>query len=513
MGLSKQQEVLLVAALYLVILWFWTLPLQSNPLPYGEVDAASHYAVAEYTASADRSITTLPPYIDVRYGDDNRFKEHTLWYPPPFHTALAMAGVFGGNIDLSIFLLNAVLCSLIVLGVYFLMRSLYGFEAGFMSAALVGFSMRDILVFMWGQWPERFGFAFLPLILYCFYQYTSSYLDGNRKPIYVYLLGLLLAANLFIHPMDFFHAVAALIVVSVFFLIKERKLFFHLADVCITILIFLLVIALFPFQTMNVLAQATGGGEVNDPSAVGDWSRLFAWYRTPGTDVGAPAAYFSYSQMVAPLWTALFVLLGIAYLLLKRDRKALVLLGWLVSLYLMLHIDILGMGRGHRSLSATAHLFFPLMVLGTLFLASFVPENQKSLAKKWAPLIFGIIVLFFIVPPAFSTLSHAYEGVNRVTPAQSEMSLWMRSLPAENSLFHLGSISLAKTRWISMVGHHYVLNNGFENGGFEYVILDASDASQLGNPQFLQSLQQQAQAFANVTPAYERPPIWVYPWN
>ncbi|MBS3106172.1 glycosyltransferase family 39 protein [Candidatus Woesearchaeota archaeon] len=507
MGLTKQHEALLVAGLYLAILWFWTLPLQENPLPYGEVDAASHYAVAEYTTSSDRSITTLPYYIDVRYGDDNKFKEHTLWYPPPFHTALAMAAVFGGNIELSIFILNAILCSLVVLGVYFLMRSLYGFEVGFVSAALVGFSLRDALVFMWGQWPERFGFAFLPLILYCFYHYASSHLDGNRKPIYAYLLGLLLAANLFIHPMTFFHSVAALLFVGIFLLIKERRIFFHMADVGIALVIFVLLISVFPFQTMNVLAQTS---DVNDPAAIGDWSRLFSWYRTPETDVGAPAAYYSYSAMVAPLWTALFVASGILFLLLKRDRKAMVMLGWLVSLYVMLHLDIFGIGRGHRSLSATAHIFFPLMVLGALFLASFVPENQKNLARRWAPWVLGLIVLFFIVPPVYSALSTAYQGAGRITPEQFELSVWMRDLPPKERLFHAGSLSLAKTRWLSMAGRHYVLNQGFEQGNFEYVILDASDAAKLGNQQFVQALQQQAQLFANVTPTYQKGLIWVY---
>ncbi len=97
MKLNKNVEAIIITLLYLTCLYFWTLPMQKNPMPYGEVDAASHYAIADYTYQSDRSITTLPYYIDKRYGMDNKFKPNTLWYPPPFHTNLAIAAVFGGG--------------------------------------------------------------------------------------------------------------------------------------------------------------------------------------------------------------------------------------------------------------------------------------------------------------------------------------------------------------------------------------------------------------------------------
>ena len=127
MRVDKRVELIAVTLLYLSCLWLWTLPFQKNNLPYGEVDAASHFAIADYTAQSDKSITTLPYYLDKRYGKDNSYKPHSLWYYPPYHVAFAIAQILGGERILPIFLVNAVFSSLIVLSVYFLMRKFFGF--------------------------------------------------------------------------------------------------------------------------------------------------------------------------------------------------------------------------------------------------------------------------------------------------------------------------------------------------------------------------------------------------
>ena len=72
---------------YLFAIYFWSQPLQERGLPYGEYDAMSHFEVGDYMAYNDKSIVYLPTYIDLRYGRDNDFKPHTLWYAPPFHTS------------------------------------------------------------------------------------------------------------------------------------------------------------------------------------------------------------------------------------------------------------------------------------------------------------------------------------------------------------------------------------------------------------------------------------------
>ncbi|MBI2108283.1 hypothetical protein HYT54_04095 [Candidatus Woesearchaeota archaeon] len=75
---------------YLFAIYFWSQPYQDRRIPYGEYDAMSHFEVADYMSYNDKSIVGLPPYIDIRYGTDNKFRPHTLWYPPPFHTTLGI---------------------------------------------------------------------------------------------------------------------------------------------------------------------------------------------------------------------------------------------------------------------------------------------------------------------------------------------------------------------------------------------------------------------------------------
>src|SRR3989344_5605087 len=127
MKINKNVEAIIVTLLYLTCLYFWTLPIQKNPVPYGEVDAASHYAVADYTYENDKSITNLPFYIDLRYGRDNKFKPHTLWYPPTFHSSLAIAEILGGERVVPVYLMNTILATFILITSYFVINSLFGF--------------------------------------------------------------------------------------------------------------------------------------------------------------------------------------------------------------------------------------------------------------------------------------------------------------------------------------------------------------------------------------------------
>ena len=424
MKINKNIEAIIVTLLYLTCLYFWTLPIQNNHMPYGEVDAASHYAVADYISESDRSITELPYYIDKRYGRDNKFKEHVLWYPPPFHTAFAISAVFGGESNVPIYLTNAIFASLIVLGVYFIMRKFFGFEAALISGFLLIFSMRDIMVYLWGQWPERMAFAYLPLIIYCFYKYCSSYLKKEQKPIYLYIMSLLLAVNLFIHPMDFFHSVLALIVISLFFLIKEKKLFFSIKHIAIAAILFLLILSIFPLQSMNVIVRLRSDSTVEKGS--GDITRLFYWFKPQEDNPGVPQSYFSYKSMIGPYWTIPLILLGVLFLLLRRNKGDLVILAWLVSLYIMIHLDFIGKGRVHRSLSGTAHIFYPLMVLGLIYLTSFIPKAYRQVVKGILLIIFVILMFVTVGSTVHTTLESTYQGVSRVNPYQYELVQWLR---------------------------------------------------------------------------------------
>ncbi|MBD3164424.1 hypothetical protein GF323_04440 [Candidatus Woesearchaeota archaeon] len=514
MRVNRHIEAIIIAVIYLTCLYFWTLPIKDNPIPYGEVDAASHYALADYTYYSDRSISELPYYIDKRYGYDNKFSAHTLWYPPPFHTSLAIAAVFGGESDYSIYVANAIFCSLIVLAVYFLVRRLYNIEAALLSSFLLIFSIRDIMIYLWGQWPERMAFAYLPLIIYCFYMYCKSYLDRNEKPIYIYLMSILLALNLFIHPMDFFHSVAALIIITLFFFIKERKLFFNARHISAAIVLFLLIISVFPFQTMNVLVRL----QTDDTSqgGTGRISRLFYWFKPQESNKGVPQSYFSYKSMIGPYWSIPLLLMGILFLMLRRKKKDLVILGWLVSLYIMIHLDVIGKGRVHRSLSGTAHIFYPLMALGLIYTFSLIPKHYRKAIKPLLLLVFAVLMFFSVGLPAYNSLKDAYSGIARINPIQYGFSKWLRESTIEetDNLYHMGSISLARTRWLWMIGHRHMIDStrySLDEINSTHIIIDYSDLTMLQNKEALLQLQEfEERNLHNNTLVYSTKYIRVY---
>ena len=111
----KKFEVYIVLALFLFTFFIWSLPYHENKMPYGEVDAGSHFTIGDYMAGTDKSITTLPYFIDMRYGLDNKFKPHVLWYAPPYHVNFAIMQIIGGERILPIFWLNTLLSCIIVL--------------------------------------------------------------------------------------------------------------------------------------------------------------------------------------------------------------------------------------------------------------------------------------------------------------------------------------------------------------------------------------------------------------
>ena len=266
---------------YLFAIYFWSQPYQDRKLPIGEYDAMSHFEVADYMSHNDKSFNDLPPYIDIRYGPDNKFKPHTLWYPPTFHASLGVMETIGGERVVPVFLTNTIMATFILISVYFVINSLFGFLPAILSAILLIFSPRDFMPYLWGQWPERFGYAFLPLIIYCFYKYYTLYSKGEKKPMYLYLTALLAGINILIHPLTFFHSAAAVFVLYIFLLIKNRKINFNWKHMLVSLIIFILIFFSFPFQTFNILPQlgitkTASGTTVQDTKSF-SIGRLFHW--------------------------------------------------------------------------------------------------------------------------------------------------------------------------------------------------------------------------------------------
>ena len=509
---------------YLFAIYFWSQPFHDKKVPYGEYDAMSHFQVGDYIAYNDESFMALPSYIDIRYGRDNDFRPHTLWYPPTFHTSLGVMEIIGGERIIPVYLLNTIMATFIIITSYFVINSLFGFLPAILSSLLLIFSPRDFMPFLWGQWPERFAYAFIPLILYCLYKYYISYSKQNSQPKYLYLMSLFLGINMLIHPFVFFHSLVGMFVLYILLWINLKKFAFNIKHVIIALLILVVFFAIFPYQTGNIFVsfQSSTSGEKELPSL----SRLFHWSLDPKDFVGSvPAFYFSFKEMHGS-WTLPFLLLGIFFLLLRREKRDLFLLAWLISLYLVLHRDMIGIATFlHRSLSATAHVFAPLTAIGAVYLASFIklPKNYKNYLKFAIAIVFVYLVFSVNMASASKLLNkEVYNPYTQsgffttLNDAEYQAGQWiLENVPQGYNISVLGivhdlnilSATAKKIRWLGAVSQHvtrfyYLLEtdeerkNHLENF---YIMVDYSMLIPLSNQEQFANLINDMQEFEQNT--------------
>jgi hypothetical protein len=552
-------------AVYLFAIYVWTLPFQDNRTPYGEWDAISHWELGDFIAQYDQTFVYLPGFLDYSYGGDNNYKPHTLWYHPPFHTDFAIISAFSNDRMVPIFLTNAIFASAILISVFFVINRLFGFLPAILSSFMLTFSMRDILPYLWGQWPERFAYAFIPLVLYCFYMYYISYSREKNKPIYLYIMSLLLAINVFIHPLVFFHTLIGIFVLGVTLAIKLRKMPFNLKHISIFLLLFLVLFAVFPYQTGNVIVSFTKSSTPEE-SKYPLISRLLQWAPNPRDFVGSvPGTYFSFEQMIgywgflddsksqginsdSPFFKKLsvnitnllfiFLVIGIAILFLRKEQRDIFLLAWLISLYLVLHRDLIGKFTFlHRSLSATAHIFIPIIVIGALSISSLIkiPKMYRSLLKYVIAVLIVAFTLMYNMPFAFSTLDNAYNSpLIRLNPAQIEVSEWLKdNIPEDRNVSIIGTPEQLdkKVWWMASYSHrvsHYF--EGFFTWSSEdeetkqriasghllsdYVVFDYSDIALLSDRSFVERwLEFEQRNMANHTLLYNKDNMKVYKYE
>ena len=137
-------EILSILTILLFGLYLWTVPIRYSPLPYGEVDSASHYALADYTSSKDAIITTLPPYIDIRYGIDNAFRPHSLWYAPHYHLNLAVMQILTQEQTVTFYLGTAIFNLFPLLAIFLLLRKKLGYWIATISSFFLIFHVEFI---------------------------------------------------------------------------------------------------------------------------------------------------------------------------------------------------------------------------------------------------------------------------------------------------------------------------------------------------------------------------------
>lgn len=520
--------------IYLFGIYYWTQPLHERNLPYGEYDAMSHFEVADFMSYHDSSFIDLPPYIDVRYGRDNRYKPHTLWYPPTFHSSLGVMQVLGGDRIISVYLLNTILASFIIITLYFVINRLFGFYPAILSSLLIIFSPRDFFPFLWGQWPERFAYSFIPIILYCFYQYLMSLRKNSAKPIYLYMTGLFLIINFLVHPMVFFHSGVGLFVFYVLFLIKTKKFYFNIKHILISLAIIVGIFLLFPIQTFNLFPSFMKQTDT-DVNQGYDFSRIFKWSLDPKDYEGSvPAMYFSFSDMHG-IWTLPFLIIGIIILVLRRKFPDILLLSWLISLYLVLHRDVIGKSIFiHRSLSATAHIFAPLTAIGAVYLT-----NLIKIPKPFSRYLKYSIIALFVFLAFFVNMNFSSQFINRdtynpysqagiltsINQDEYNAATWFaENVPLSENITVLGipheqpyvSATVKKVKWFAAVSQHVtrffeLRENKSEVLKNQYIVVDYSFLEQVNDRASIALLQEfEKSVLSNHSLKYDSPNIKVY---
>ena len=105
----KIYEVVFLILLFLVGIFLWTIPIQNDQLPFGEGDAAWHFANGDWATKIDHVYWRLPFYISTwYYGYNKILGPGALEYPPPYHVGYSLAQIIGGERFVPVYILIAI---------------------------------------------------------------------------------------------------------------------------------------------------------------------------------------------------------------------------------------------------------------------------------------------------------------------------------------------------------------------------------------------------------------------
>ena len=186
-------------------------------------------------------------------------------------------------------------------------------------------------------------------------------------------------------------------------------------------------------------------------------------------------------------------------LLLRRKEKDWLMLSWIIGMYLVLHLDLLGLSQGRiaRMGIAEPQLMFSLLAIGFVSAVNMFLK-KKDLLKLAAYSLFIVLLALLLAKPAYTTLSGAYQTIQRITPAQHEAALWINeNIPDDSILLDKGTFSIAKKRFIYVISNRYIAElseKGWQKRNLtpddvSYEIIDYSDLAYLQNyPQYQQEM-------------------------
>ena len=493
----KNLEAIIILLLWLFTIYFWSLPFQENRVPYGDVDSSTHFTLEDYMGEKKNPVYYLPYYLlKGGYEDEGGGK---LWYPPQFHTFGAILQIMGGERILPILLFHAIASSAIIFTSYFFIRKLFGFIPALASSIMLVFSKRDILWYLWGQYPQVLSFALIPLIAYTYYKLLEDN-EGGKK--YLYLLPIILAIQFFIHAQALFTSFFVILIYTIFITIKKKKIGFNLKETIIFFII--LIVLLLPFYSFPLGGGAAYSKEIGRGGFIkfNKLNTLFHWYGSINEHHGVPDFYYSFRSIhglqsfVMFLFFLLLLLIGLIFLLIRRENKDILLIALFISFFISSHDLIFGFGRAERFLEIEAFVLYPIVVLGIIYLSSFVSRIinfNKTSIKFVLIIIFIMFFIFFNFKDSYNSLKEGYAGILRLTPFQLEAADWMKqNLPENSDVLLKGTAIYAKKKWIqAMSFRHMDWDSEFpDKKKHSYVLLDYSDYAIMKNQKELDSLQQ-----------------------
>jgi len=369
------------------------------------------------------------------------------------------------------------------------MRKLYGTMPAFLTSLLLVFSTRDIMWYLWGQYPQVLSFAIIPLVLYCFYSYITE-----SKKLYLYLTAIFVGIQFFIHPQAIFISVVTCAFFTLFYIIKNRKFPFKIQHIVFSLaIVLLLVIPFFSFPFGQTSGYEGAAGFKIDSSR---FNTLFHWYGIL-KPIGVPNDYYSFSKMIG-LWILPLFLIGLIFIGSRRKNKDLLLISWLIAFYLASHDTIFGLWRAERFTETEIHILAPIAVVGLLSIISFIKlKKEYKTYIKYALVILFIIFAFSVNgKTAYNSLKNAYGGILRLTPYQYEVSEWMRAnLPEDANVYEIGTVVPAKKKWFRAISLRHslwdfskILPNKNATVG-THLLIDYSDLVLIGDKANFEALQ------------------------
>jgi uncharacterized membrane protein len=306
-------------------------------------------------------------------------------YPPLFHFLIIFLGIFIKNNYFAVLkILQPVFAMLLVFSVSYVAKKLYGLLAGFMAGFLIlasGMFARVILAI-----PENFALILFPIGVYLYYK---SLEENNFS--YILVSGLILFITFFIHKM----APASLIIVITLFTFlimlkdRSRKPFFAYIEWLAIGLLPILLISMIIFLFQPEIIKNILGGSAS-PKTIID-------YFTYGYTRILPLIQYPYSL---GLITSFFGLLGIILGFINRDKRDILLLSWLGSMFIFSMAYLIGITV--ISYRLLIYMLLPLSILGGVGVKFIFGKlaRQNLVFPRILSTIFLVIIIGFSISSA-----------------------------------------------------------------------------------------------------------------